>query len=69
MQKPGTLNMADLAMARGYIGRRRWRGLFGALRSGCLLVFAVKARFRPLHFWLPASYAEAPRRWRRYLRS
>ncbi|MBJ3763236.1 monovalent cation/H+ antiporter subunit D [Maribius pontilimi] len=55
----GTLNMADLA------------GRVAAIEPGAdagirvasvllLLVFAVKAAVLPLHFWLPASYAEAP---------
>jgi multicomponent K+:H+ antiporter subunit D len=55
----GTLNMADLAgrVAALDIGDS------GGIRVAAvllLLVFAIKAAVLPLHFWLPASYSEAP---------
>ncbi|WP_299663970.1 monovalent cation/H+ antiporter subunit D [uncultured Ruegeria sp.] len=55
----GTLNMADLAVRVAEIPPEDT----ALLRVGAvllLLVFCVKAAVLPLHFWLPASYANAP---------
>jgi multicomponent K+:H+ antiporter subunit D len=55
----GTLNMADLAVKVAELPP----GDVALMRVGAvllLLVFAVKAAVLPLHFWLPASYANAP---------
>ncbi|MEP2718169.1 monovalent cation/H+ antiporter subunit D [Pseudophaeobacter sp.] len=55
----GTLNMADLAVRVAEIPPEDT----ALLRVGAvmlLLVFAIKAAVIPLHFWLPASYANAP---------
>ncbi len=55
----GTLNMADLAMKIGQLPTEDT----ALIRVGAvllLLVFAIKAAVLPLHFWLPASYANAP---------
>ncbi|MEX0319368.1 MAG: monovalent cation/H+ antiporter subunit D [Ruegeria sp.] len=55
----GTLNMADLAVRVAEIPPEDT----ALLRVGAvllLLVFAIKAAVLPLHFWLPASYANAP---------
>lgn len=55
----GTLNMADLAVRVAEMPP----GDTALIRVGAvllLLVFAIKAALLPLHFWLPASYANAP---------
>lgn len=55
----GTLNMADLAERVRLIGDEETAGI--RIAAVLLLgVFAIKAAVAPLHFWLPASYAEAP---------
>jgi multicomponent K+:H+ antiporter subunit D len=55
----GTLNMADLAVRVGEISPDS-TSLVRVAAVLLLLVFAVKAALIPLHFWLPATYAEAP---------
>ena len=55
----GTLNMADLAVRVAEIPDTN-TGLIRVAAVLLLLVFAVKAALIPLHFWLPATYAEAP---------
>ena len=55
----GTLNMADLAERVATLDLADNAGIRVAAVL-LLLVFAVKAAILPLHFWLPASYAEAP---------
>ncbi len=55
----GTLNMADIAERVSALPE----GDTALIRVGAtllLLVFAIKAAVLPLHFWLPASYSEAP---------
>lgn len=55
----GTLNMADLANRISQIGPESTVGIRVAAVL-LIMVFAIKAALVPLHFWLPASYAEAP---------
>ncbi|SEQ81381.1 multicomponent K+:H+ antiporter subunit D [Loktanella sp. DSM 29012] len=55
----GTLNMADLAVRVAALDPADTAGIRVAAVL-LLLVFAIKAALLPLHFWLPASYAEAP---------
>lgn len=55
----GTLNMADLAERIAALPADETAGVRVAAVL-LLMVFAVKAAVLPLHFWLPASYAEAP---------
>ncbi|AXC51258.1 monovalent cation/H+ antiporter subunit D [Paracoccus suum] len=53
----GTLNMADIGLKAAEVPHD------GLIRAGAvmlMLVFAVKAAVVPLHFWLPATYENAP---------
>ncbi len=55
----GTLNMADLGVKVAALPE----GDFALIRVAAvllLLVFAIKGALVPLHFWLPATYANAP---------
>ncbi|SEN73163.1 multisubunit potassium/proton antiporter, PhaD subunit [Gemmobacter aquatilis] len=55
----GTLNMADLAVKLPQLPA----GDFALIRVAgvmLLMVFAIKGALVPLHFWLPATYAQAP---------
>lgn len=55
----GTLNMADIAQRVAEVPVED----NALIRVGAImlfLVFAIKASLLPLHFWLPASYANAP---------
>ncbi len=54
----GTLNFADLAVKARDVAQNDQ----ALLQTGAillLLVFAIKAAFVPLHWWLPATYAAA----------
>ena len=54
----GTLNMADIAAKAPQVAEADQ----ALLRTGALLlfmVFAIKAAFVPLHWWLPTTYAAA----------
>ena len=55
----GTLNMADLALRVADLPADD-TAMIRVAAMLLLLVFAVKAALIPLHFWLPATYAEAP---------
>ena len=55
----GTLNMADLAERVAAMPPES-SALIRVAAVLVLGVFAVKAALVPLHFWLPAAYAEAP---------
>ncbi|SFD88106.1 monovalent cation/H+ antiporter subunit D [Roseivivax sediminis] len=55
----GTLNMADLANRVAQIAPENSAGIRTAAVL-LVIVFAIKAAIAPVHFWLPASYAEAP---------
>ena len=55
----GTLNMADLAQKVALLPPGD-SALIRVAAMLLLLVFAVKSALVPLHFWLPATYAEAP---------
>ena len=55
----GTLNMADLAVRVADLPASD-TAMIRVAAVLLLLVFAVKAALIPLHFWLPATYAEAP---------
>ena len=55
----GTLNMADLAVRVAEIPASE-TALVRVAAVLLLLVFMVKAAVVPLHFWLPATYEEAP---------
>lgn len=55
----GTLNMADLALRVAELPAED-TAMIRVAAILLLLVFALKAALIPLHFWLPATYAEAP---------
>ncbi len=55
----GTLNMADLAVRVAAIPADQ-SALIRVAAVLLLAVFAIKAALIPLHFWLPATYADAP---------
>jgi multicomponent K+:H+ antiporter subunit D len=55
----GTLNMADLAQKVALLPAED-TAMIRVAAVLLLLVFAVKAALVPLHFWLPATYAESP---------
>jgi multicomponent K+:H+ antiporter subunit D len=55
----GTLNMADLAERVAALPADD-TALIRVAAVLLLLVFAIKAAVLPLHFWLPASYSNAP---------
>jgi multicomponent K+:H+ antiporter subunit D len=55
----GTLNIADLVVKVQQSGADD-SGLIRVAAMLLLIVFGVKAALVPLHFWLPATYANAP---------
>ena len=55
----GTLNMADIAL-RLQEADPAEAGLIRVAAMLLMIVFAVKAALFPVHFWLPATYANAP---------
>lgn len=55
----GTLNMADLAVKLPALPQADF-ALIRLAGAMLLMVFAIKGALVPLHFWLPATYAEAP---------
>ncbi|MEM7544213.1 MAG: monovalent cation/H+ antiporter subunit D [Pseudomonadota bacterium] len=55
----GTLNFADLSLRISALDPADSAGIRVAAVL-LLMVFAIKAAVLPLHFWLPASYSEAP---------
>ncbi|WP_281971810.1 monovalent cation/H+ antiporter subunit D [Ruegeria faecimaris] len=55
----GTLNMADMAVRIAELPFED-TALIRVGAALLLLVFCIKAAVLPLHFWLPASYANAP---------
>ena len=55
----GTLNMADLAEKMPLLPPGD-AALIRVAAVLLLLVFAIKGALVPLHFWLPATYANAP---------
>ena len=56
----GTLNMADIALRVAAAAADRHGAGAESAAPLLLMVFAIKAAVLPLHFWLPATYAEAP---------
>lgn len=55
----GTLNMTDIGVRVAQMGPEG-SALLNVGAVLLILVFAVKAALVPLHFWLPATYANAP---------
>jgi multicomponent K+:H+ antiporter subunit D len=55
----GTLNMAHFAVRIGQVPESD-QALLAVGASLLLVVFALKAAIVPLHFWLPATYSNAP---------
>lgn len=53
----GTLNMVDIGQKAAQLP---YDGLMRAGAVMLMMVFAVKAAVVPLHFWLPATYENAP---------
>lgn len=55
----GTLNIADLAVKAAQLPEGD-AALFRVAAVMLMMVFAIKGALVPLHFWLPATYANAP---------
>ncbi len=55
----GTLNMADFAVRISQVPESD-QALVAVGATLLLVVFAIKAALVPLHFWLPATYSNAP---------
>jgi len=55
----GTLNMADFAVRVSQVPESD-QALLAVGATLLLVVFALKAALVPLHFWLPATYSNAP---------